>query len=652
MYVDLEENFSKQVADLYIEHVLPILDLISEKYGLVKWQRDALLDIIKDAFLKKITLIKLPNIIKNNLNIKDEKIAKSISLDLTIHFFSLDKDHFKETDNLIESLGGKEAYWKKYSQYSNYWDEIVVAEPLPIPNEIEIKWRKSEETKKKEWEEAAKRREKEEAERKEKEKAERREREEAERKEKERLKYEHLAKKLVTGVILLFVVYEALTLISWNNNDSQGIQQEVSPISKDIDIEASNLAGIGMEFVLIPAGEFMMGAPSGEEGREDNEGPVHKVTIKEPFYLGKFEVTQDQWRKVMGSNPPGSKGDNYPVGFISWDYVQEFIEKLNEMEGTKKYRLPTEAEWEYACRAGKTTRYYFGDDESKLGDYAWYRENSDSKTHPVGQKNPNPWGLYDMHGNVLEWCQDSWHDNYDSAPSDGSAWEDGNRSYRVIRGGSRHCGTSYCRSAVRSYHGQGSRDGLIGFRVLMEATDLTPNNEYTPTEEPVINNNELNNNINTQQEVSQTFKDTDNTASYATANELVTKGNELGNLGRYDEAIEAYDKAIEIDPKFAIAWSNKGNVLGRSGRYNEAIEACEKAIEIDPKLAEAYQSKGISLIGLGRYDEAIQALDIAIEMKPNNPNAWTGKGIALRQLGRYDEASICYDKAAELESKI
>jgi tetratricopeptide (TPR) repeat protein len=142
----------------------------------------------------------------------------------------------------------------------------------------------------------------------------------------------------------------------------------------------------------------------------------------------------------------------------------------------------------------------------------------------------------------------------------------------------------------------------------------------------------------------------DSGASYSTANEFVTKGDALGRSGRYNEAIQAYDKAIEIDPKLAIAWSNKGNVLGRSGRYNEAIQACDKAIEIDSKLADALQSKGISLIGLGRYDEAIQALDKAIEIKPNNANAWTGKGIAFRHLGRYDEASVCDDKAAALKS--
>ena len=125
----------------------------------------------------------------------------------------------------------------------------------------------------------------------------------------------------------------------------------------------------------------------------------------------------------MGDNPSYFTGDdNLPVERVSWDNVQRFITKLNDKEGTSKYRLPSEAEWEYACRAGTTTRYSFGDNESELGEYAWYSSNSDSQTHPVGQKRANPWGLYDMHGNVWEWVQDCWHDSYSGAPADGRAW--------------------------------------------------------------------------------------------------------------------------------------------------------------------------------------------------------------------------------------
>jgi formylglycine-generating enzyme required for sulfatase activity len=222
----------------------------------------------------------------------------------------------------------------------------------------------------------------------------------------------------------------------------------------------------GMQFVLIPAGEFVMGSPPKEKGGYGFECPVHKVTIKDPFYLGKYPVTQKQWIAVMGNNPSSFKDDNLPVQNVLWSDVQKFIRKLNEVEGTDKYRLPSEAEWEYACRAGTTTSYSFGDDESNLGNYAWYWNNSDGKTHPIGQKKPNDLGLHDMHGNVWEWVQDRWHDDYKGAPSDGSAWEGGDSSSRVLRGGSWNDFARDCRSAIRDWDGPGSRGSGVGFRLL------------------------------------------------------------------------------------------------------------------------------------------------------------------------------------------
>jgi formylglycine-generating enzyme required for sulfatase activity len=219
---------------------------------------------------------------------------------------------------------------------------------------------------------------------------------------------------------------------------------------------------IGMKFTLIPAGEFYMGS---EE--YDDEKPVHKVKIKNPFYLGTYPVTQREWKAVMRRNPSDFKGDDLPVVGVSWDDVQGFIITLNEKEGTDKYRLPSEAEWEYACRAGTTTRYSFGDSESKLGGYAWSDENSDYKTHPVGQKKSNSWGLYDMHGNVWEWVEDEWHDDYDGAPTDGSAWG-GDGVDRVHRGGGWLYTAEFCRSALRFCRPPGYRDIDIGFRLLRE----------------------------------------------------------------------------------------------------------------------------------------------------------------------------------------
>lgn len=245
---------------------------------------------------------------------------------------------------------------------------------------------------------------------------------------------------------------------------------------------------VGIELVYVPAGSFMMGSENGML----NERPVHPVTIREGFYMGKYEVTQMQWQQVMGNNPSHFKGDILPVEKVSWADAQEFIQKLNAMDDGFIYRLPSEAEWEYACRAG-TTEDYAG----HLDSMAWYGNNSGreyldaaeiwrmdrtlerfwssldareafersrmdpnsyenriinngGQTHSVGQKQPNAFGLYDMHGNVWEWCQDDYHPNYNGAPTDGSAWlkEEGSSS-RALRGGSWDSPPDFLRSANR-----------------------------------------------------------------------------------------------------------------------------------------------------------------------------------------------------------
>lgn len=250
---------------------------------------------------------------------------------------------------------------------------------------------------------------------------------------------------------------------------------ELTPASPFIQKNHTN--SISVEFVLIPAGKFYMGSPLDEVDRFGDEGPRHIVHIENSYYLGRYEIIQKQWREVMGDNPSNFKGDDLPVENISWNDVQVFIHKLNEKEETNKYRLPSEAEWEYACRAGTTTRYSFGNDSSKLGEYAWYDDNSYSKTHPVGQKTPNPWGLYDMHGNVWEWCQDWHYGCYTDAPTDGSAWElgqdwhsktYGNGTFRIVRGGHWDISAGYCRSALRGLIVPDEHYNNLGFRLLKE----------------------------------------------------------------------------------------------------------------------------------------------------------------------------------------
>ena len=242
-----------------------------------------------------------------------------------------------------------------------------------------------------------------------------------------------------------------------------------------------------MAFMCIPAGSFTMGSPSGESGRDSNEGPVHQVNIGYDFYMGKTEVTQAQWLAVMGSWPNRDPadyffglGDNHPAYFISWNDCQNFITEINKL-GQGTFRLPSEAEWEYACRAGTSTRFFFGDslecdnscEDCAAGvlsgnrtDYMWYCGNkSPYGSKPVGGKLPNAFGLYDMHGNVWEWCQDYYHDSYDGAPADGSAWESPS-ARRVIRGGSWYYDARLCRSALRDANLPASRGNLLGFRVV------------------------------------------------------------------------------------------------------------------------------------------------------------------------------------------
>ena len=228
------------------------------------------------------------------------------------------------------------------------------------------------------------------------------------------------------------------------------------------------LGNIKLEMVKIPVGSFLMGSADNDASAYDSEKPQHRVDLQE-FYLGKYPVTQEQYQAVRGNNPSHfhNKPQN-PVEKVSWNDVQEFCQKLNQQTG-KKYRLPNEAEWEYACRAGTQTHYYFGDNAEQLREYAWYRDNSGSTTHLVGQKKPNNWGLYDMHGTVWEWCEDRWYENYGDSPKDGGSWNENysQSSAKVLRGGSWSGYARDCRSANRGWNYADFRGFGIGFRVAL-----------------------------------------------------------------------------------------------------------------------------------------------------------------------------------------
>lgn len=245
-------------------------------------------------------------------------------------------------------------------------------------------------------------------------------------------------------------------------------------------IEADELPeitnSIGIKMKLIPAGTFTMGDAK-TAPLLDNETP-HKVTLTEPFYLGATEVTNAQWKAVMGEVPRQSKwrDADRPIGHVSRGDALAFCEELSAMPGERSagrvYRLPTEAEWEYACRAGSTTKYSFGDDGSLLGNFAWFRDNSNRQKHPVGQKLPNAWGLYDMHGNVWEWCSDRARKYGHGAVTDPRGMSTGLAF--VARGGNGADAAAFCRSAYRIELNPSSRGDFLGFRLALNPSEGKP----------------------------------------------------------------------------------------------------------------------------------------------------------------------------------
>jgi len=224
----------------------------------------------------------------------------------------------------------------------------------------------------------------------------------------------------------------------------------------------------GMEFASIPSGSFQMGATADEVGSESNERPVHTVTFSYQFEMMTTEVTQEMWNEVMGTNPSHFSGADKPVEMVSWNDYQAFIEEVNNRDSDYIYRLPSESEWEYACRAGTTSRFYWGDDfsETIIDGNAWWSGNSGETTHSVAQKSPNLWGLYDMNGNVSEWCDDWAHSDYNGAPTDGSSWLYPVTSFRTFRGGGWLTNANYCRSANRLNNFTEEESFYLGFRLV------------------------------------------------------------------------------------------------------------------------------------------------------------------------------------------
>ena len=237
-----------------------------------------------------------------------------------------------------------------------------------------------------------------------------------------------------------------------------------APIANSDNITISVMDGISIDMVRVEAGTFTMGATAEMEDPEDDEKPTHQVTLTNDYYIGKYEVTQALWKAVMGNNPSEYKGDNLPVEKVSWNDCQEFLSKLNRITG-KTFRLPTEAEWEYAARGGNKSRGYQFSGSSNLSDVAWYDDNSGYVTHAVGSKQSNELGIYDMTGNVWEWCQD-WYGKYSSSsqinPTGANSGSD-----RVIRGGSWNNTAWFCRSSCRLNYTPGFRNDCLGLRLVL-----------------------------------------------------------------------------------------------------------------------------------------------------------------------------------------
>jgi formylglycine-generating enzyme required for sulfatase activity len=275
---------------------------------------------------------------------------------------------------------------------------------------------------------------------------------------------------------------ELMTLVMESAAKTLPQAVDQAPLSQST--SAGNWSALAAEWVWVEPGTFEMGSPESESGRETDESPQHEVTISTECHMGKYAVTRGQWEDIMGTAPwegqsrvPSSP--TFPAVFVSWNDVQEFITRINASDGDWTYRLPTEAEWEYACRAGTTAMWSFGEDRHAMGEHVWYVDSDaaeeDQTPREVGTKLPNPWGLYDMHGNVWEWCQDIYREDYyaDSPAVDPRGPDGEPDSSRVVRGGYFRYFTRHSRSASRNTRKPEDRQRALGVRLVRTRRDYS-----------------------------------------------------------------------------------------------------------------------------------------------------------------------------------
>lgn len=268
-------------------------------------------------------------------------------------------------------------------------------------------------------------------------------------------------------VLLVLLGYSALSMVLAKADSQKPVHAPAVAASADLarPTPLSFSTVHGMEFVWCPPGAFTMGSPSSDPLRGGDERE-HLVTLSNGFWMARHEVTQAQWESVMEQNPSKFQGASKPVESVSWTDCNAFVEKLNQQNGTH-FRLPTEAEWEYACRAGSTGNYSFGDEKGGLGIYATFGLNSGGGTLPVGSKQPNAWGLYDMHGSVWEWCAD-WFNDYPTGAALNPLGPAHGKN-RIIRGGSWHGNPADCRAANRGFRDPEKQEAILGFRLALDA---------------------------------------------------------------------------------------------------------------------------------------------------------------------------------------
>ncbi len=444
----------------------------------------------------------------------------------------------------------------------------------------------------------------------------------------------------------------------------------------------------GVEMVLVPAGEFRMGDDLGE----DDEKPVHRVEIS-AFYMDTCEVTQEGYQGLMGGNPSKFAGPGRPVERLSWYSATQYCNMRSLREGLRPcydpntlqcdftadgYRLPTEAEWEYACRAGTAARRSFGSDPGKLGQHAWFQGNAHKTTHRVRQKSPNPWGLYDMYGNVSEWCHDVYSESYDSSdaakdPRGGAAGEE-----RVLRGGSWADSAESCRSSVRNSETPRFADACFGteqygFRCVRNAQSAAavtrseppaspPESPATPPEPPSLPPRPPaappEPAFTEEMTVEALRKEAVDVARQLMeayphrAGPIGLMGMVHNRQGNTAAAVKCWQKCLDLDPRRADAYKSMGEVAARKGEDEKAVALFRKALQIHPTAPDVHDALGRTLMKLVETQQAIAVLEKGAAIFPKASRSHHALARAYLQAKEYRKAKKSYQAAIAIRGDL